>query len=234
MYLRGFVLAAALLGCSSGKTGDAVIVDARVDGRVVDARMIDARMIDAGVRDARMIDARMIDARMIDARMIDARMPDARMPDARMPDARMPDARIIDARVPDATVFIDAGTRNVVSCYTEGDPAQSCTLPEHCCFSNYSSQHDGQCSNNACLYGTISCDGPEDCGGGQHCCSQPLFDSGGALDGYSLACQATACGTAPGDHELCHIGGAACSNGGTCVTAYLHANDLPRTLDICQ
>jgi len=140
---------------------------------------------------------------------------------------------------PDATVVTTAdaastSTAGDVSCYTEGNPAQSCALPVHCCFSNYSSQHDGFCTTSACAYGTIDCDGPEDCATGQHCCSHARFSSDGSLSGYSLACQANACGAAPASYELCHRGGAACSNGGTCVTAYLNDNDLPRTLDICK
>jgi hypothetical protein len=246
MYLRGIVVAAALLGCGDSSSrpidarttgpidGSRAADAASVDARMVDARMVDARMVDARSIDARLIDAPAIDAgRMIDARMVDARMVDARSIDARMIDARMVDARSIDARMIDAR-SIDAGGTDIVSCYTEGNPAQSCTLPTHCCFSNYSSQHDGFCSNNACIYGTITCDGPEDCTGGQHCCSHALFDSGGSVNGYSMACQASACGAAPANYELCHTDGAACSNGGTCVSAYLRDNDLPRTLDICQ
>ncbi len=132
---------------------------------------------------------------------------------------------------PDAPL---GGTPGVVTCYTEGNPSQSCTLPTHCCFSNYSSQHDGACSTGTCAWGTITCDGPEDCGSGERCCSHALFDSGGSLTGYTLACQATACGAAPANYELCHPNGAPCAGGGTCVTAYLNDNDLPRTLDICR
>ena len=128
----------------------------------------------------------------------------------------------------------DAGTPGAVSCYTEGNPSQSCTLPTHCCFSNYSSQHDGQCSNSACVYGTIDCDGPEDCSGGQHCCSHALFASDGSLTGYSLACQATRAAPRRRTTSCVTPAAPACSNGGTCVTAYLNDNDLPRTLDICQ
>jgi len=122
----------------------------------------------------------------------------------------------------------------VVSCYTESNASQSCTLPVHCCFSNFSSQHDGSCSSSACTWGTITCDGPEDCATGAHCCSHALLASDGSLTGYSVACQASACGAAPANYELCHAAGPACSNGGTCVTAYGNDNDLPRTLDICQ
>jgi len=221
MYLRGLGMAVVLLGCGDNRDKP---VDARTDGLAADARHGDARAIDA-----RAVDARTIDARTIDAPHIT----DARTLDAAIDAARITDARSLDAgRAPDATQ--STGTPGIVSCYTEGDPAQSCTLPTHCCFSNYSSAHDGFCSNNTCIYGTITCDGPEDCSGGQHCCSHALFDSGGSVNGYAMACQASACGAAPANYELCHQGGPACSNGGTCVTAYLHDNDLPRTLDICQ
>jgi len=244
MYLRGLGIAVVLLGCNGGRDkpsdarGDGTSSDAPhiVDARMIDARIADAHITDAHITDAHITDAHIADAHVADARMIDARVIDApHVTDARMIDApHIADARMIDARTPDAALSLDAGTPGVVSCYTEGNPSQSCTLPTHCCFSNYTSAHNGQCSNNACLYGTISCDGPEDCNGGQHCCSHALFDSGGTVTGYSMACQANACGAAPANYELCHLVGPACSNGGTCVTAYLHDNDLPRTLDICQ
>jgi len=145
---------------------------------------------------------------------------------------RRPDAAThTDAPAADAATTTSAG---IVSCYTEGDPAQSCTLPVHCCFSNYSSEHDGYCTTATCAYGTIDCDGPEDCAAGEHCCSHALYASDGSLSGYAIGCQAAGCGAAPSNHELCHTDGPACSNGGTCVTAYLDDNDLPRTLDICQ
>lgn len=149
-----------------------------------------------------------------------------------------PDALVHDAASLDAVVHVDAGshdagTPNQVTCYTEGNPAQSCQLPTHCCFTNYSSQHDGACSSGACAYGTIECDGPEDCGSGQHCCSHLMRDENG-MASYVIGCQATACGAAPANYELCHDGGPACSNGGSCVTAYLNDNDLPRTLELCQ
>lgn len=136
------------------------------------------------------------------------------------------DAAVVQADAPSAT-----GT---VTCYTEGDPAQSCGLPVHCCFSSYSSQHDGYCTTSTCAYGTIDCDGPEDCASGEHCCSHALFSTDGSLSGYAIGCQASACGAAPRNYELCHSGGSACSNGGSCVTAYGNDNDLPRTLAICQ
>jgi hypothetical protein len=136
--------------------------------------------------------------------------------------------RAVDAAASPSPV---AGT---VSCYTEGAPATTCTLPEHCCFSNYSAQHDGSCETASCGYGTITCDGPEDCGHGESCCAHAIIDPDDGLRGYTVACQASACGAAPVDQELCHPTGPACRNGGTCVTTYGADNDLPRTLSICQ
>src|SRR5882672_3923889 len=72
---------------------------------------------------------------------------------------------------PDASVPTgggDPGQPGVFSCYTEGNPGATCSSPSHCCFSNYSSAHDGACSTAACTWGTESCDGPEDCASGQH------------------------------------------------------------------
>lgn len=139
-----------------------------------------------------------------------------------------PDAAVAQ---PDAA---PAPSGDIVSCYTEGNPTATCTLPVHCCFSNYSSEHDGFCTSNACTWGTIDCDGPEDCATGEHCCSHVLRSSDGSLAGYSIGCQASACGDAPASYELCHTAAPACSNGGTCVSAYGTANDLPRTLDVCD
>jgi hypothetical protein len=131
----------------------------------------------------------------------------------------------------------DAGVQGVVSCYLEGYPTTTCSLPTHCCFTNYSSQHDGECSTSACQWGTIECDGPEDCAGGQHCCAHAIMDSDNINVGYRLACQASACGAAPINQELCHPTSSAagtCPSGKTCVPALGNDNDLPRTLSICR
>jgi len=120
----------------------------------------------------------------------------------------------------------------IVSCYSQGAPTATCTLPSHCCFSNFSSQHNGACETTSCAWGTIECDGPEDCTGGGHCCSTQLMDQNGIL-GYRVACQATACGAHPLHEELCNIASPACSSG-TCVSAYGVNNDLPRSLYICR
>jgi hypothetical protein len=105
-----------------------------------------------------------------------------------------------------------------------------------CCFTNYSSQHEGVCTNpsiSSCLWGTIACDGPEDCTNGGHCCSTELFNNDG-IAGYDISCHANPCETSVYVEELCHPGGPACANGGTCVSALGHNNDLPRALYICR
>jgi hypothetical protein len=126
----------------------------------------------------------------------------------------------------------------VFSCYTEGNPGATCASPSQCCFGNYSSAHDGSCSNFACGWGTQSCDGPEDCATGQHCCAHVLVDPDWGIYGYQLACQASACGSAPANQELCHpTSGSArgtCSTGTACVTAFGNDSDLPPNLNICK
>jgi hypothetical protein len=132
----------------------------------------------------------------------------------------------------DAAVTADAATTSTdpagtVTCYTEGAPATTCTLPVHCCFGNYSAQHDGYCTTDSCAWGTIACDGPEDCASGQHCCATAL-----ASGGWMLACQSAACASPPSGEELCHDT-STCSSG-SCVSAYDVNYDLPRTLDVCR
>jgi len=152
--------------------------------------------------------------------------------DARMP----PPADAPPADTGGGTVS-NPGVPGVVSCYLEGYPRATCATPSHCCFGNYSAQHDGECSTSACVWGTISCDGPEDCASGQHCCAHANIDPDDGLTGYRLACQASACGAAPIEQELCHptsSGAATCASGKTCVPALGNDNDLPRTLSICK
>ena len=122
------------------------------------------------------------------------------------------------------------GTAGTVSCYSEGDPGATCTLPVHCCFGNYSSQHDGGCSTNPCSF-EITCDGPEDCAAGSVCCSHETDDTYFGVTSNVLACQVGGC--AAGDREICHPA-TGCSTGASCVTAYGNDNDLPRTLYVCQ
>jgi hypothetical protein len=155
--------------------------------------------------------------------------------DASAGDAAMHDASAIDAmHMPDAsTTGPDAGTAGpvVVACYAQGSPSATCTAPDHCCFSNFDSYHDGSCATSACGWGTITCDGPEDCGG-QYCCAHAIRDPDLGTIGYTVACQATSCGAAPINQELCHTSGT-CSHG-TCASALGIDNDLPRALQICQ
>jgi hypothetical protein len=147
-----------------------------------------------------------------------------------------PDAAPLDGGGSTGGGTVGAGT---VSCYTEGYPSTTCALSSaHCCFTNYSAQHDGECTASACSWGTIDCDGPEDCATGQHCCAHAVIDADYGLTGYKLGCQASACGAAPINQELCHptstTSKATCSNGGTCVSALGNDTDLPRSLYICK
>jgi hypothetical protein len=146
-------------------------------------------------------------------------------------------------RRPDAAVTstIDAPTSptsspeqsGVVTCYRENDPAATCTSPQFCCWSNYSSANSGECRSDSCAWGTILCDGPEDCGAGAHCCSHAIVDPVEGIQGYMLACQTSACGAPPAENELCHPS-TGCGDSRSCVTAYGNANSLPRTLYVCR
>ena len=129
---------------------------------------------------------------------------------------------------PDAAIAIDApvasGDVVTFSCYSEGAPDRMCASPDHCCFSNYTAQHNGYCTTDACTWGSESCDGAEDCASGQSCCGvQTEY-------GWTLSCQSS-CGVT--DEELCHPGDT-CKSGGTCVNVYGGNNDLPRTLCVCR
>ena len=131
----------------------------------------------------------------------------------------------------------DPSSPGVVACGRSGNPTATCAAPSHCCFSNYSAQHDGECTTTSCSWGTVACDGPEDCPGGQHCCSQLISDPEWGILGYKVACQATACGAAPAAEELCHpttsLAGT-CASGTACVAASSYDYDLPPALDVCQ
>lgn len=125
----------------------------------------------------------------------------------------------------------------IISCFTEGNPGATCTLPTQCCFGNYTAEHDGACSTSACGWGTIDCDGPEDCGTGQHCCAHVIIDPDWGILGYKLACQTTACGAAPANQEMCHpttTASGTCGSGRTCVTTLGNDSDLPPSLHICK
>ena len=117
-------------------------------------------------------------------------------------------------------------TVGTVSCYSDGAPARVCTLPVHCCFSNYSASHNGYCTTSTCTWGTIGCDGPEDCATGQHCCGTRT------AYGWMLACSSDRCGTPPSAEELCHD--SSTCGGRSCVSAVGVAYDFPRTLNVCR
>jgi hypothetical protein len=172
-----------------------------------------------------------------DARSVDAyHAPDAKAGDPPTTDAATPDAVVHDAATP-VDAGSDPGVRGSVSCYSEIAPDNSCALPTHCCFTNYSAQHSGSCETASCSWGTIDCDGPEDCASGQHCCAHAIIDPDYGITGYKLACQSTACGAAPVNQELCHpmssLAGT-CASGSACVSAADYDYDLPRTLYICH
>jgi hypothetical protein len=131
----------------------------------------------------------------------------------------------------------DPASPGIVSCYAGYDPGATCSTPTHCCFSNYSAAHDGECTTALCGWGTIGCDGPEDCPSGQRCCAHALADPEYGILGYKLACQATACGASPANEELCHPVAAAattCATGKSCVSAASFDFDLPPALYICR
>lgn len=129
------------------------------------------------------------------------------------------------------------GGGGVVACYSPFAPSATCALPTHCCFTNYSAEHVGSCDTAACSWGTIDCDGPEDCATGQRCCAHVIIDPDNGISGYKLACQSDACGAAPANVELCHGGAAAagtCDGDRACVSAAGNYYDLPGTLSICE
>jgi hypothetical protein len=150
------------------------------------------------------------------------------------------DAALIDAAITRDAVPADGPPPDgmpppnvTVTCYAQGSPSATCSSPQHCCFSNFSSQHDGSCSAGSCGWGTISCDGPEDCASGNRCCSKAIRDPNLGTIGYTVACQAAPCGAPDLNFQVCHTT-AQCPSGTTCVTALGNDNDLPRTLNICK
>jgi hypothetical protein len=117
-----------------------------------------------------------------------------------------------------------------VTCYSQAAPENTCSLPAHCCFTSYSTHHDGRCSQAECVFGTIACDGPEDCRDGERCCGHAITSSLAGTLGYTVACRASCDG--PLAREICHPE-TGCSSG-TCVSAYGVDDDLPRTLYVCE
>jgi len=139
----------------------------------------------------------------------------------------------VDAAVEaDAPPPADSSAMGSVTCYAQYDPRATCNAPDHCCFSNYNAYHNGECTTATCAWGTITCDGPEDCAAGEECCSTAIVGAGG-IEGYRLACQASACAPAPDGYELCHAS-ATCPRGEACVSVWGVAPELPRTLSVCR
>jgi hypothetical protein len=145
-----------------------------------------------------------------------------------------------DASGPTGGTGGDPTQPGVISCYTEGNPGATCTAPSVCCFSDYSSAHDGWCSTSAstCGWASQSCDGPEDCATGQHCCGHVLIDPDFGIYGYQIACQASACGAAPINEEMCHPSATSaagtCSTGTSCVISFANDTGLPPNLHVCR
>ncbi|HEY5923261.1 MAG TPA: hypothetical protein VIV11_16390 [Kofleriaceae bacterium] len=138
----------------------------------------------------------------------------------------MPDA--IERRKPKNPIVVEnPPVEGVVSCYAQSAPSASCTLPTRCCFSSESLHHDGACSTSSCSWGTIDCDGPEDCASGQYCCA--TYTAGGVR----LACQTGSCAAPPYGDELCHEP-SICRDGRWCITAFGTQPALPRTLAVCR
>lgn len=159
----------------------------------------------------------------------------------RAPPPPPPDAgTTADASSPTGGTGGDPTQPGVISCYTEGNPGATCTSPSVCCFSDYSSAHDGWCSTSAstCGWASETCDGPEDCASGEHCCGHVLIDPDLGIFGYRIACQASACGDAPLNEEMCHptatSAAGTCSTGTSCVISSGNDTDVPPNLHICR
>ena len=106
---------------------------------------------------------------------------------------------------PDAPpiTYPDPSMPGVVVCFLEGAPNQTCKPGVACNFNNYNSFHDGMCTNSyPQTYGLETCDGPEDCAAGSHCCVVTTDTGDGFLE--TIACQTAACQTAAGSYEMCH------------------------------
>jgi len=224
----GLVVGLALLACSASPGGglpfDASDGSIEFGGRPRDARAHDAATsTDATTRDAAAADAAAADA---------AAAPDAAAIDAGIPE----DATPAPGDAPGGEEPDPPG--GIVSCFSDFNPTATCAVPTtHCCFTNYNAQHAGSCETASCGWGTIDCDGPEDCASGQHCCAHVVIDPQDGITGYRLSCQASACGAAPAHRELCHPGASGsgtCGRGSSCVSAAENAFDLPRTLSVCE
>jgi len=124
------------------------------------------------------------------------------------------------------------GSARTVACYSQGAPATTCSGSDHCCFHNYSATHDGYCATDACPFGRIECDGPEDCASGNVCCAERITDPSGVALAYVVACRSgNAC--ASDTWQLCHAGTGACPSGQSCQPTGPINSELPHVLDVC-
>ena len=140
------------------------------------------------------------------------------------------DADELERKKPKPGSTVDAGagtTSGVYTCYATSAPAQTCTTAQACCFDG-TFEHSGSCSSSACTtYGSLRCDGPEDCSDGQKCCATIT------RDGVTVGCAAECLPYFEGGDELCHEP-SFCSGGRSCITAYGTQPALPRTVSICR
>jgi hypothetical protein len=119
-----------------------------------------------------------------------------------------------------------------VACYSQGAPSTMCTGADHCCFNNYSAAHDGYCATDACPFGRIECDGPEDCASGNVCCAERISDPSGIALAYVVACRAgSACPS--GTWQLCHDSAPATCGGRSCQPTGPINSELPRVIEVC-
>jgi hypothetical protein len=112
------------------------------------------------------------------------------------------------------------------TCYSTTDPGATCSAPQQCCFDGTAS-HSGACGSSCSSWGTLACDGPEDCSNGQRCCATMT----GA--GVTVGCADTCLPYFQGGDELCHEP-SVCDGGRWCITAYGTQPALPRTVAICR
>src|SRR5690349_784 len=124
-------------------------------------------------------------------------------------------------------------TGRSITCFSGGAPDTVCTGADHCCFSNYSALHDGYCATTTCEFGTLNCDGPEDCPAGNVCCAQRFTDPSGVALSYTVACR-TGSSCPSGTWQLCHSTAPAnggCPAGTTCQSGVNF--ELPKAIQNC-
>lgn len=117
-------------------------------------------------------------------------------------------------------------TSGSVTCFSTTNPSATCSAGQQCCFDGTAS-HSGTCATSCSSWGTLSCDGPEDCSNGQRCCAS--FTG----TGVKVGCADTCLPYFQGGDELCHEP-SVCDGGRWCITSYGTQPALPRTTAICR